>query len=749
MKRSTRVLLGSVAALLCIFLTGNLGLMRSHAQTAAPVIDKLFPTEIAAGAPTFTVRLQGKRFQQGAMILLNGSPLASSRVHNNKILLAEVDASFVASAGTLTVQAINPDTTTTGTETITVVAPDPDIIIRLAGNVAQESPGFSLQINISGQGFDSHTRAEIWGQKSPLTTLNSSTSLTVIIPQFMVKFAARIPIYVRNKGGLLSNVQIFFIVAAPPRIISVTPDSVVEGSAPPTLNVFGSNLMPDATIVVNGQPLPTTVKATKLVAILPAEFLTAPGELVVRIEQGGLQSHDATIIVSPTLGPFIFAISPDRLRVGSATRTIDIDGANFTAGSKVLLDGQDVPIKSRVNRVIQIKIDKAFLAMAGVHTLQVVDKDGNASGQVSFQIAPDVNVTTLAGHNSVGLNTGCVGGATAHFYGPRRVSLGPDGLLYVTDQTNNAIRSVNPATAEVCTIASNVFLRGAYADSGDQSDIPPAFAYPNGIVAAQDGTLYVTDNGNSVIRKLVRGPGGTFTLSTFAGTSLPIKDASARTFFQSTRFGVPGSLDGPALGALFREPDDIIIAPDGTMYVSDPINESIRRIRQTASGPVVETIAGDGVPGFVDGAGATARFTTPTGIALSADGQSLYVADFVNNRIRRIDLATLKVSTFAGSGESGNLDGTPAQASFNGPIGIAVDADGTLYVSEFIGNLIRRVDTAGNVSTFAGSGAERFLDGLGLRAAFRGMRGIALDQRARVLYVADFDNEAVRAIALQ
>ena len=164
---------------------------------------------------------------------------------------------------------------------------------------------------------------------------------------------------------------------------------------------------------------------------------------------------------------------------------------------------------------------------------------------------------------------------------------------------------------------------------------------------------------------------------------------------------------------------------------------------------MVETIAGNGVPGFADGDGDKARFRTPTGLALSLDERFLFVADLNNARIRRVDLQTRRVETYAGSGLLGNADGPPGEATFSQPIGLAVDSDGTLYVSDFAGNRIRRIDTEGNVSTVAGDQKTKFRDGPGITATFNLPRGIALDRQRGILYVADTENQRVRAIALR
>ena len=173
------------------------------------------------------------------------------------------------------------------------------------------------------------------------------------------------------------------------------------------------------------------------------------------------------------------------------------------------------------------------------------------------------------------------------------------------------------------------------------------------------------------------------------------------------------------------------------------------RITPSGGQSVVETIAGNGVPGFADGAADRARFNTPTALALSADGNFLFVADTNNNRVRRIDLVNRRVSTFAGGG-SGDVDGPGGQARFFQPIGLALDSDGVFYVAELLASDIRRIDPAGNVTTVAGGGKGlRLRDGLGFDARFNMPRGLAIDTQHGVLYIADYENFVIRRIAVR
>ena len=704
----------------------------------APVLNKIGPTTITTGAPTFTVRAEGRAFVEGAVILFDGQPLAT-RFVSKRVVVADVDASVVAAPGTHSVAVQNPDGQTSASETLTVVDPTADFFIRLPQNAVQQGSTNILAPFVTGEGLSKVSKVFVGGKSVTFDFFNDR-KIQILIPTKFNDVPAAIPITAADKQGNLSNTEIFYIVARAPKITGSDPIRLNVGAEDVLLKVFG-NFNDNAQIVINDIPLPTTIKKGHLEATIPASLLTQPGELIVRIQQDGVQSEDLILTVSPTDDPFIFTVAPLRLRVGEDRATIDIVGDNFGDGTTALIDGQPAKIKGLAKRRLTIVITGDLLSAPGTHTVQV-KKGDIVTSSFSFEVVPDVTVTTFAGLSREGFSDTCVTTATATFRRPRRISLGPDGLLYITDQQNHAIRTLNPTTGEVCTVAGTG--QEGYKDSADTTD-PPVFSYPNGVVVDGDGTIYVSENGNNVIRR-IRRTGSTVTVDTFAGDFRPIESAEKQQAFNSTKLGMDGFHNGPLLGgAAFRLPDDMVIAADGSIYVADAGNHAIRRIRNGQ----VETVAGNGVPGFADGIGPNVRFNTPTGRALSLDGQFLYVADTNNDRVRRIDLTNNRVSTLAGSGVTGMDDGPPGEATFNQPIGLAVDSDGTVYVSEVSNNDIRRVDLLGNVTTLAGTGSNKFRDGAGAFARFSQPRGLAIDRQRGILYVVDTDNQRIRQIALR
>ena len=268
-------------------------------------------------------------------------------------------------------------------------------------------------------------------------------------------------------------------------------------------------------------------------------------------------------------------------------------------------------------------------------------------------------VTTLAGSAD---GTGYVDGtgAAARFYLPNGITT--DGTnLYVADSGNSTIRKVVIATGVVSTLAGTARSEG----STDGTGTAARFKNPGGV--ATDGTnLYVTDGGNSTIRKVVIATGVVTTLVGTAGSS--------------------GSTDDTGAAARFDSPKGI--TTDGTnLYVTDGGNSTIRKV-VIATG-VVTTLAGTaGSSGSTDGTGTGALFGYPQGI--TTDGSNLYVTDALNT-IRKVVIATGVVTTLAGAaGSNGSADGTGAAARFYGPNGVTTDGT-NLYVADTFNSTIRKI----------------------------------------------------------
>jgi hypothetical protein len=207
--------------------------------------------------------------------------------------------------------------------------------------------------------------------------------------------------------------------------------------------------------------------------------------------------------------------------------------------------------------------------------------------------------------------------------------------------------------------------------------------------------------------------------------------------------GMQGAADGTGSAAQFYNPAGTAVDSIGNVYVTDLYNHVIRKI---TSGGVVTTFVGlAGTYGSADGTGSAARFHNPFEIAVDSAG-NLYVSDELNHTIRKITSAGV-VTTLAGSvGSPGSADGTGSAAQFNTPVGVAVDGLGNIYVADFGNSTIRMVTPAGVVTTLAGTaGSPGSADGTGSLALFNQPYGVAVDTGGNV-YVGDTYNHTIRKI---
>jgi len=324
-------------------------------------------------------------------------------------------------------------------------------------------------------------------------------------------------------------------------------------------------------------------------------------------------------------------------------------------------------------------------------------------------------VTTLAG--TAGMKGSADGtGAAARFYGPAGVAVDSVGNVYVADYFNSTIRKVT-AAGVVTTMAGTAGMNG----SADGTGAAARFSGPSGVAVDSAGNVYVADLANSTIRKVTAAG----VVTTMAGTA-----------------GMNGSADGTGAAARFSFPNGVAVDSAGNVYVADTANSTIRTV--TAAGVVTTTAGSVGMNGSTNGTGAVARFDLPTGVAVDSV-DNVYVADQGNSTIRTVTAAGV-VTTLAGTaGMPGSADGTGAVARFNSPAGVAVDSAGNVYVADRDNSTIRKVTTAGVVTTLAGAAGTGSADGTGAAARFDLPNGVAVDGAGNV-YVADQGNETIRKV---
>jgi sugar lactone lactonase YvrE len=329
----------------------------------------------------------------------------------------------------------------------------------------------------------------------------------------------------------------------------------------------------------------------------------------------------------------------------------------------------------------------------------------NNGGQIP---ATSVTVSTFAGNGIPTLVNGKA--SAASFNSPNSVAVNTSGTIYVADNNNKVVREISPE-GNVTTLAGD-----GTTGSVNGPNPSASFKSPWGITVDASENVYVADAVNNQIRKISGG-----VVSTLAGS------------------GSAGATDATGAGASFRLPASVATDAAGNVFVADMNNHLIRKI--TPAG-LVTTFAGSGSIGSTDATGTAASFNTPNGVAVDALG-NIYVADTGNNLIRKITSAGV-VTTLAGS-SSGFNDGIGSVAKFNSPTGVAADALGNVYVADKSNYRIRKITSAGTVSTLAGNGSSALANGAPESSSFKSPRGLAIDAAENV-YVADADNNVIRKI---
>jgi ELWxxDGT repeat protein len=318
------------------------------------------------------------------------------------------------------------------------------------------------------------------------------------------------------------------------------------------------------------------------------------------------------------------------------------------------------------------------------------------------------------------------------FNTPSATAVDAEGNVYVLDTPNHTIRRIS-ASGLVTTLAGRPGVAGGENGAG----INATFRSPEGIAVDGNGNIYVADTGNHAIRRI---------------NSLGIVTTVVGSI------GNQGTTNGTGANTRLRSPRGVAINAAGSvMFIADSGNHTLRRVTLTttpATPALAETVtanvslmAGSAqVSGSDNGTGSGAKFNNPTSIVMD-NSRTAYVTDTGNHTIRRVTEGGT-VTTLAGTaGSTGSQNGTAAAALFNSPRGIAVEPSGSnIYVADTANHLIRRITTAGVVTTLAGlAGVAGSVEGTGIAANFSSPRGIAF--RGNLLYVGDTQNHVVRTVS--
>jgi sugar lactone lactonase YvrE len=378
-----------------------------------------------------------------------------------------------------------------------------------------------------------------------------------------------------------------------------------------------------------------------------------------------------------------------------------------------------------------LRLGAILLVADDGHVMSTQYLSAVGTGALSVMVPGQIN--TLAGDGCLSDGSCPSSGSSPATQSALKLPLGEAtdaaGTLYISDTGGNRIRKVDLA-GNITTVANSSGIAGLSGDgiSADFAEIDQ----PSAITIDGAGNIIFADTGNNAIREINAVTGK---ISTIAGT------------LGSAGYNGDGHA---ATSASLSSPQGLALDASGNLYVADTGNNCIRVI--SSSSQTISTVAGNGIEGFSgDGAAAvSAQFDQPWGVTVTASGD-LYVADFGNNRIRKIDRATGVVTTVAGNGSSSYTGdgGTATAATLNGPAGVVTDPAGNFYIADSENNAIRKVNgTTGEITTIAGNGTALF-GGDGFSAALAGLYkpySICLDG-AGDLFLADRLDLRIREIS--
>jgi sugar lactone lactonase YvrE len=303
-----------------------------------------------------------------------------------------------------------------------------------------------------------------------------------------------------------------------------------------------------------------------------------------------------------------------------------------------------------------------------------------------FKLGGGGRLEVVAGTGQAGFGGDGGPAREARLNAPHDLAFDAEGNLLVVDTYNHRIRRIDARGVMTTVVGSG---KSEYS-TASAAALEVALNNPQSIAVGREGDLFIADTYNHVIRRLERATG---VVSTFAGTEA----------------GLAGD-GGPAVKAQINLPQAVEIAPDGTVYISDSANSRIRRV--SADG-TIRTVtgfgpgSGEGGAGFAGDGGPAekARLFSPTDLKFNAGGQ-LYVCDAGNNRVRMI--AHGVIITVAGSGKAtfGGDGGKATAAGLNTPVKLAIAPDGSVYIADRVNRRVRRVDAQGVVTTVAGAAAS-------------------------------------------
>lgn len=562
------------------------------------------------------------------------------------------------------------------------------------------------------------------------TQLQNGTLLGFVPPEFLAQ-PGTVSIAVKAGTSVTSSSPLTVQAASDIMITAIRPRIVIAGSAASAfgVEVQGLNFNGKAVVRVGGSKTTTEVRrkgdfAFVIGTVDPRE-VNLTGSVPVQVENGdGTISNTFNIIIAAP-GPNLDQIDPNLVTIGTKDTKLKLMGSNFDKTSMVFVNGQQLPAtlkKGKKTTDIETLVPAAMFTQATQLLVKVVTPGVGDSDVLLLTVVPVTKSPIVLDLNPTNV-----------LAGTKDFDLIVDGanLQNIKDVTINGAKVPKDNIMEIGRRSLKIMVKSKSVASPGKVDFQ---------ITTKDGT--------SGIASLIVEPAGNV-------TSLAGK--------------VPGFVDGVGTSALFANPGQAILAPDGNVYIADQANHVIRRFNpQTGE---VKTIAGDpmGNAGLVDTAdidknNPTVRFNNPLGMAIDKQG-IIYISDFGNNVIRRMrfdNQGNPIVDTIAGKirmaknddgtktpiGEIGFLDDVANRSTFSGPYGLAFDMDGNLLVADSSNNVIRKIifvnGEAQSVTTLVGNGFPGVSDGVGNSVQLN--KPIGLVMKDNQLFISDFGSNSVRKV---